>query len=719
MSFLKEHELQGALRDAVDSSTLLSQIVGWEKAEGVAAAASAPDFDPFLTLDDIVRYRVARAALLVRERLHDLVVMADNRVSISLDSAQRLFADLIGLSPSSGAVVLFEIKRSRVAARETATELLAYEHEIRNQLPFIGRSEVNLVVVSSDFSPLLDHAVTSLVAWHHLQVLCLRVDDNGGYVVHLPTAWTTFGQWRIDSRAVEVMDLSFSPDRMQGDLGVEECSALLSTALDLIRREGERDGTTGFAFVWSDVLYPRLTSAPCSMTIARVSPLVSARDARIDAFLGDATTPLRHFITGSFAEDCPPMHVEVESAQRFLSAFGQVALGGLTTWDRLRSDTRHRSDGFIMDRRAQPLEFALWGALADYGADLFANPSRLAAFYAGHLKPGISLSNPMLAMRLVDKVIIDDNPPWLGAQWFSSLGFRLSRLRTHRRAWPGEDQPNLRRQLLPLLTWAAFDVAAMASDLEAAAQVIGSREGPPALSLGSTEAVWDSSATISSLEALAEWVHTALIGADQPVMRAMFDIAYQHGWLLDRYIEAMAPEGSLTQAIDELGELGRERISKLLRVTQETPDKFAPLVELAAETFENFDVARPLDAVKALPAEMLMEEFVTGIPRLHDLLIEPLGLRLPLAVPHSVDWDGIQQKLVELLGRGVAAVVEIDPSGGVGIDVLDEPPVVRIDPTRETWVLVRQGLVSVMLRETWDDLRSGNVDWARISSQDL
>lgn len=112
-------------------------------------------------------------------------------------------------------MVLFEIKRSRVAARETATELLAYEHEIRNQLPFIGRSEVNLVVVSSDFSPLLDHAVTSLVAWHHLQVLCLRVDDNGGYVVHLPTAWTTFGQWRIDSRAVEVMDLSFSPDRMQ------------------------------------------------------------------------------------------------------------------------------------------------------------------------------------------------------------------------------------------------------------------------------------------------------------------------------------------------------------------------------------------------------------------------------------------------------------------------------------------------------------------------
>jgi hypothetical protein len=45
------------------------------------------------------------------------------------------------------------------------------------------------------------------------------------------------------------------------ELSEHECWALLSTALDLIRREGEHDGTTGFAFVWSDVLTPASLAA--------------------------------------------------------------------------------------------------------------------------------------------------------------------------------------------------------------------------------------------------------------------------------------------------------------------------------------------------------------------------------------------------------------------------------------------------------------------------
>lgn len=582
----------------------------------------------------------------------------------------------------------------------------------------MGRSHIGLVVVATEFSALLDHAVSSLIAWHHLQVLCLRVDDGGRYEVHLPLAWTTFGQWKIESGAVEVFDLTFAPDESSEELDETACWALLSTALDLVRRDGERYGTTGFAFVWSDLLYPQLTSGACGITVAQVSPLAAALDSGMNAFLGDLKTPLRTFIVGTASEEWPPVHADVQSAQRFLSAFGTTEIGGLTTWDRLRTDMRHRSDGFIFDRRAQPLEFTLWGALGDYGAELLANPARLRRWYRGHLKPGVSLGQPMLAMRLIDRLVVGEEPAWLGAQWFSSLGFRLSRLRAHLQVWPDEGQPAIRRQLLPLLTWASFDVAAIASDLEAFAEVSGSGIPPPVLPLGSTPAAWDSHATVDTIDRLAEWVRAEVIGEDAPVMRAMFDLAFMHGWLLDRYIESVSPANVLEGALSDLADVGRDRLFKLLRTTSESPDQFGPLVEQMTETFEDFDASDPFDSVASLSTGELLAQFVTGIPRLHDLLIEPLGLRLPFTMPDAVDWDALRDRIVELVGRGVPAVLAIEPSGGVGISILDYS-VVPVDTAQETWVLIRSGLVSVTMRASWDELRQGAVPWASIPFHEL
>ena len=83
-------------------------------------------------------------------------------------------------------------KKDRATARETATELLAYEHEILNHIPFASANDILMVVVSREFSPLLDHAIAGLVTWGRKRILCLRVSDltNGRRLaIHLPKAW--------------------------------------------------------------------------------------------------------------------------------------------------------------------------------------------------------------------------------------------------------------------------------------------------------------------------------------------------------------------------------------------------------------------------------------------------------------------------------------------------------------------------------------------------
>jgi hypothetical protein len=61
----------------------------------------------------------------------------------------------------------------------------------------------------------------------------------------------------------------------------------------------------------------------------------------------------------------------------------------------------------------------------------------------------------------------------------------------------------------------------------------------------------------------------------------------------------------------------------------------------------------------------------------------------------------------------------MEPTGGVGIAVLEEPAVAGLDPEQETWVLVRSGLVSVTMRAGWKELRSGKVPWADMPLHEL
>jgi hypothetical protein len=231
---MQEQELQDHVEDLVARGALVDSISGWNLVQHIALDRHH-GHDRLLLLDDLVLHRAADAALLVRDRPVGLVPVSKNDSSISLNRSERLFVDLLYASPATGTVVVFEIKRARATARETVTELLGYEQEIRNHLPFAARSDICFIVVSTDYSTLLDHSLASLIAWHGLNILCVQVDEGPHLTVRLPIGWTSLGQDVIPSQHIDTMSLTFTPHNPAGDpvsMGV-----LLNSALDMIARK--------------------------------------------------------------------------------------------------------------------------------------------------------------------------------------------------------------------------------------------------------------------------------------------------------------------------------------------------------------------------------------------------------------------------------------------------------------------------------------------------
>jgi hypothetical protein len=71
-------------------------------------------------------------------------------------------------------VIIVELKKSKQTERQAMTELLAYEHEVKNYFPFLSNLDLCFVLVSTEYSPLLEHSVAALTTWESKQILCLN-----------------------------------------------------------------------------------------------------------------------------------------------------------------------------------------------------------------------------------------------------------------------------------------------------------------------------------------------------------------------------------------------------------------------------------------------------------------------------------------------------------------------------------------------------------------
>lgn len=118
------------------------------------------------------RHRAAHEACRVLRSLVEPRFRSAN-TNISETSGQILKPDLVLEDENSGAFVIVELKRSRKAAREFATELLAYANCLTQQHP---GAQMFLVLVSTSWTHLEQHAFAEL-AQRHIPVLALEYRD--------------------------------------------------------------------------------------------------------------------------------------------------------------------------------------------------------------------------------------------------------------------------------------------------------------------------------------------------------------------------------------------------------------------------------------------------------------------------------------------------------------------------------------------------------------
>lgn len=169
-----ESEVAAWLVRLIKSEGLHDAIAGKEALVSIAEGVRQAHFIPSFGIDYTSRLASAEAAEHVLNQLTLLEIISVN-MSISLTTGEVLRPDILCFNPESRTLVVFEIKRAAETERQTVTELGGYEQELRNLLPFVGDYDICFVVVATEWSTLLNHAVGALNAWSGKRCLALKL----------------------------------------------------------------------------------------------------------------------------------------------------------------------------------------------------------------------------------------------------------------------------------------------------------------------------------------------------------------------------------------------------------------------------------------------------------------------------------------------------------------------------------------------------------------
>ena len=133
---MNESELQSRLELLIGEGAFLKSITNRDAPTKALKHSMSNSLLPPFPTDYLSRLRVAEAADYVLECCGKLECVATNRNNISRTKGELLFSDLLYCNTEYGVLFLFELKRGTQTPRQTVTELLAYEHEVLNYLPF-------------------------------------------------------------------------------------------------------------------------------------------------------------------------------------------------------------------------------------------------------------------------------------------------------------------------------------------------------------------------------------------------------------------------------------------------------------------------------------------------------------------------------------------------------------------------------------------------------
>lgn len=686
----------------IESDDLSAAIGGRDEIENVVRSSDQPNVIRSFSIDYVSRLASSRAAAHVLSQLDPLQLVSVDK-SISLTSTEVLRPDIICFNPETRTLIVFEVKRASATERQTVTELAGYEQELRNMLPFLGSFDICFVVVATEWTPLLDHAVGSLNAWSGKQCLGLRLnvaEDSFGLTCHLPEAWHLRGSVFIPPQAMQTIDLCLFEEETDPEELWPPRSVM--TAMDVIARAGDRYGSHGFMMLWRDV--NGFGNGNWSLTLCAIDPLAMYswcrsngqphRESETSRFLDaevKGSTELIPSVVYRMAREAFPV-LKGKYDPQFEGAFG---------WH--EKVLQYRSRGV-------PVRFDFWGSLGDYAREFVCSRGVRDQFMPFLEVSELDWTDPDVAVPLIE--MLTGHSPFPGGLIRCSDAFAVGRaLGMLEIAASNFDQGGeYAKKFEPLVRWAELEALRFAIEMKQIYDVSQEVTEPmPALTNASER-------RLSAARSLGEWVMNSLIGDDHSIHQELFYLgsigaAPFSGWIENSIglLDQKHKEHLLSMCRKVVGEL------ITLAADNENPMNKAPLAKFIS-TFSAYvavgdakDYESLQQSLASIPDDLLIEEFENIVLPAADSLI-PVVLHTVAPLQNVlVDWDWLKAGVQATFDSGFHWPTVIRAQDGtIGAGRLDEKVAKLLmpiaDPSKEVYFLNESAVSHVAAKITWEEL---------------
>ena len=395
MDRVKENKIQKWLEEKY--SDIKSLINNVDKFEDLNT-----DQIPYYSLDYLIKKKVAESSKYVYDLLDDVDLIIANK-NISLDKTERLFPDLLLFSPENSTFFIIEIKRDEQAERQAITELLAYEHELKNLFPFMSNIEVCFILIASDFNTLLSHSVSSLSLWQNKKILPLKIngieneDENEWSLsLYLPTSWTLLSLDSFKSKHIFTTNLVLEDkDAYNRDVNIKDKTDnfdILMRGIEFIVKEAERNNVSGF------VLLSRLTSSPLAnwcFTICVVNPFSFYNNLDYTSKIKDSFNT--KYNGDDFFSKCT---TEITSkSKKYLEIFFRPYFEDFIDWKIQKKNLKNIS---------HPISIDFFGQIDDIVNNFVINKEVRDYYYPEINNENLDWKNARIGLNIIDNILYDN-----------------------------------------------------------------------------------------------------------------------------------------------------------------------------------------------------------------------------------------------------------------------------------------------------------------------
>lgn len=720
-----EREIQTWIESISDGDEFLKHVCGREKVEVVLNSLQSEHHLPSFPIDYLLRRETASAAGHVLSHISFVKTIVATK-NISATTGELLFPDLLLVNPNTGHLIIVELKRSAQTEREAITELLGYEHEIRNHLPFLSNLDISFVLISTEFSTLLEHAVSQVIMWESKRVLCLKLDADHipwRLKVHLPRAWQAIGQGILPPSSLQAVQLRLYPKHGNGAEPPDELFKHVLAAFNHIVREGDRSNSHGFSILWEDQYWQEGEGPnPCrwNLTLVCLNPFAFLTWAHSHGFIDQNSSALARYFIETYGQDWDRMMPDsylrtTRNALRILDEHWDCKFEGFMDWATARQELR---------KRAFPLEIDFWGSLGDYAREYVAHPYVRRHHATEIARRGLSWNDPRIGLALIYEMTGEQL--FQGGQFTCSqllnfgvlLGSMLSVCNTIKEQ--SSDESTETAIIEGFFSWLLIDF--IAATREILFRYMASpdlNEPPPTVRFGSAIKIDE---TFALLRQFTDWFSIHFITDNDSFHRRLFQVGLSEHPCLETLFLDVVENQAVT---DSRKRLAVTSSSILALMVQDCLDhlyddpKFQEILTEIARQYLQRDLSENVNDLQTLLAGLdsntHCELFRSVLMPLLDRLFPPLFHRLVPPVLGDPDWEWMRLQVDAARQRGCKPCIVLGSDGVYSVGRVIDLPISDVDaPDTEVLFHIDHSGVGITFKVQWKDLQ----EWAASGSSD-